>query len=194
MNTTVDSEGWTGLAALTEAERNGVLTFPENAARLRRHRTFAAASAVAFPLLAVWLLMRSPSEGQRNPIMVLIGVIIVSAGAIVVWHWLTKRLADAKLTAPLALHADRLQIGSSGLTVPFADIADIGPATPRSPGEWAAWMFYRPPLSFGLRPVCIYQLKLKNNTAASVLDFDVLDGDPDKIYRILDHRIQHAKT
>lgn len=197
MHTSVDSAGWTGIAALTQTERSGDLTFAVSTFRLRRHRAFALGAAVFGASVCIWqasLIGRAAFELSKGPLAAAFVGSLISALSIIVWQWLTQRLKNAHLSAPLHLRADDLAMGTPSQRIAFKDIGSIKQAVPRSAFDLLATMIYRPALTFGvLRTISLYQIKLKSSAAPILLDLDVLGGTPEKIREIMDYRIQHAK-
>lgn len=174
------------------------MIFADNTSRLRRHRAVALGTTAFGTCSFIWqaaLIGKVTSNLSQGSLAGAFGGLLVSVLSLIVWQWLTQRLKNAHLTAPLHLQADDLTVGTRAQRIAFRDIESMTQPLPRSAFALLAAMIYRPALTLAaLRTISLYQITLKSGARPIPLDLDVLGDTPEKIREIMDYRIRHTNS
>jgi hypothetical protein len=186
------SGAWTGLpdetfADLSEAERQGNVTFEASTGWLKRERLIMVAIAVLAGVMAGGLVLSSPPLRWLE---------VTAAATIFLWAaafagFLSRRIARAGLTAPLHFSRNHLGIGEIAQKVAFAAIDRMRPAPITKPLEVFFQLY--PAYLWRRSPRHTVRLEMTDGRGPTDLDLNVLRGDPTRIARILEARIAFAK-
>jgi hypothetical protein len=190
-----------GFAELGGAERSGTLAFAAAPQRLLRARSVAfavmvaAAAVTAFAASRIYAvdLGREPPDHGETAIVAALGALLVLL-SLRILSFLSHRLADIELTAPLVLRPGEVVAGAPPRTIAFAQICAIEPAPPA--GRVAGFVqatYDRIVYLCGRSRTAIVRLTCAD-AEPLILDLDLVDGEPRRIERILSFRIAQAKT
>jgi hypothetical protein len=196
MTQVVASSGWTGLpddtfADLGEAERQGNVTFEASTGWLKRERLIMITIAILAGIIGAWLILSRPL-----PWLPLSWLEITAAATTFLWaaafaRFLSRRIAEARLTAPLHFSRNHLGIGETAQKVAFAAIDRVRPAPIANPIEIFFQLY--PGHLWRRSPLDTVRLEMTDGRGPIDLDLNVLRGDPARIARILEARIAFAK-